>query len=98
MVAGLALALLVEQLFCERSGMLTSYILKQYPKGKVRRALKGHVCNGNPDCHDPGCGRPISEGDYYFDTGVRNEFFEAGRFCARCAMLEATSRDLFVEV
>ena len=77
--------------------MLTSYILKQYPKGKVRRALKDHLCNGNPGGHDPGCGRPITEGDYYFDTGVRNEFFEAGRFCARCAMLEPTSRDLFVE-
>lgn len=91
------LALFAGQVFYERSRMLKSYIQKQYPQGKVRVALKDHLCNGNPDGHDPGCGRPINEGDSYFDTGVRNEFFEAGRFCKRCAMLEPISFDLFIE-
>lgn len=77
--------------------MLKSYIQKQYPQGKVRLALKNHRCNGNPDGQDPGCSGPINQRESYFDTGVRNEFFEAGRFCKRCAMLEPTTLDLFVD-
>lgn len=75
--------------------MLSSYLRKQYPKGKVRTALKNHICNGSPDGRDPGCGGPIAEHESYFDTMLRNEFFQAGRFCKRCAMLESAAFDLF---
>ena len=75
--------------------MLSSYLRKQYPKGKVRTALKNHTCNGSPDGRDPGCGHRIARLESYFDTMLRNEFFEAGRFCKRCSMLEPTVRDLF---
>ena len=61
--------------------MLRSYLRKQYPKGRIRSALKTHVCNGSIDGKDPGCGGPISKLDSYFDTGLRDEFFQAGRFC-----------------
>ncbi len=75
--------------------MLSSYLRKQYPKGKVRTALKNHACNGSLDGHDPGCGGRIEQRDSYFDTMLRNEFFQAGRFCKHCSMLEPILRDLF---
>ena len=75
--------------------MRQSYLRKQYPKGKVRTALKNHTCNGNPAGNDPGCGGRIAEYESYFDTMVRNELFQASRFCKRCAQLTLQNLDLF---
>lgn len=75
--------------------MLLTYLRKQYPQGQVRTALKNHTCNGSLDGRDPGCGGRIVKHESYFDTNMRNELFQAGRFCKRCAMLEPTNYDLF---
>ncbi len=75
--------------------MRQSYLREQYPKGKIRTALKNHTCNGNPAGNDPGCGGRIAEFESYFDTMVRNEFFQANRFCKRCAQLTRQTPDLF---
>jgi len=75
--------------------MLRTYLREQYPKGRVRTALKNHTCNGSLDGRDPGCGGRIAEHESYFDTGLRNEFFQAGRFCKRCAIISRDGLDLF---
>ncbi len=75
--------------------MLQTYLRGQYPKGKVRTALKNHRCNGSLDGKDPGCGGRIDEYESYFDTMERNEFYQAGRFCRKCSMLVSAGLDLF---
>jgi hypothetical protein len=72
---------------------LASYLVQIYPKGRVRVALKEHHCNGW--LNDPGCGCLIRPGESYFDTMERNEFWEAGRFCRRCAIIAVGQPDLF---
>ena len=77
--------------------MLQTYLMKQYPDGKIRKARVDHVCNGSLDGSDPGCGAQIRVGQSYYDTGERDDKFRAGRFCAHCAMMQPACGDLFAD-
>ena len=77
--------------------MWQTYLTKQYPEGKVRKARVNHICNGGLDGTDPVCGAQIRIGQFYFDTDERDDKFRAGRFCARCAMMQPACDDLFAD-
>ena len=77
--------------------MMQTYLTKQYSEGKVRKARVNHICNGDLSGLDPGCGAQIRIGQFYFDTGERDDKFRAGRFCARCAMMCPGCDDLFAD-
>lgn len=77
--------------------MMQTYLTKQYPEGRVRKARANHICNGALDGSDPGCGAQIRVGQFYFDTNERDDKFRAGRFCARCAMMQPACDDLFTD-
>ncbi len=71
-----------------------SYLKREYPRGRIRTALGVHKCNGVPEEGDPGCGKSILRFDTFYDTGRRDKFKRAGRFCNHCAMIGRIT-DLF---
>ena len=77
--------------------MMQTYLAEQYSEGRIRKARVDHICNGALGGCDPGCGDQIMIGQFYFDTGERDESFRAGRFCARCAMMQPACDDLFAD-